>query len=419
MSFMRKLFSFIRSMRFGILLLVLIAALSVVGTVIPQGKEVVWYVQTYPRLHAVLLVLKLYDVFNSWYFQLLLALLVLNLTLCSLIRIRSVIKAGKRETDVLRRQSQNYPLTPAQRDRLNGELRAMHCHETADGDSLIFRKISFGRYGSFITPLSILLTVVFGALALYLPKTTYEYCLPGESVQMDDGTEIAVQSFRTEDDEGRLDYTSEIRVSLPDGRDSGIQEVKVNHPLSFGNWKVYQQTYGTAGVVDVRDLETDEEDTFILTHMVLLSRDGKNGLWYEAIYPDWIQEPDGTISLVTNTSGSFPNPVYQIETVQDGMYSADLVFPGDSLQVDDLQFTFEKPMDYPGLRIKYTPRVVNVLLGAAFLLMIAGLFITFFCQPILVRVDTDGVAVGGPKPEGMLVTVQEILDASEDRKESQ
>ena len=54
---MKKLFSFLRSMRFGILLLALIAALSVVGTVIPQGKEIAWYAETYSDFHGTILLL--------------------------------------------------------------------------------------------------------------------------------------------------------------------------------------------------------------------------------------------------------------------------------------------------------------------------------------------------------------------------
>ena len=96
---MYKLLRFFRSMRFGIMLLCLIAILSVAGTAIPQGREIAWYAQAYRRFHGTILILRLNDVFGSWYFQLLLILLGLNLTLCSLVRIRSVYaaKAGERE----------------------------------------------------------------------------------------------------------------------------------------------------------------------------------------------------------------------------------------------------------------------------------------------------------------------------------
>lgn len=415
---MKKAVRFFRSMRFGIILLCLIAVLSVVGTAIPQGREIAWYAQTYQSFHGTLLMLKLNDVFGSWYFQLLLILLGLNLTLCSLVRIRtaSAAKAGEREA--LRRMPQSFQLDKMQQKAVQEGLRAMRCREEAEGESLVYSKNGFGRYGSFITHLSILLTIIFGAMALYLPKTVDRSCLPGESVRMDDGTEIAVESFRIENGEGRLDFTSELTVKLPDGRESGLREIKVNHPLSFGPWKVYQQTYGTAGSVTVKNLETGLDDTLTLTDLVFLSLDGVNGLWYEAVYPDLIRDPSGNVTLITNTSGSYPNPVYQVQTASDGVYTPILAFPGEELQVGNLSFRFEDPVEYPGLRIKYTPGFINALLCASFLLMIAGFAITFFCQPVLVRLDPDGCAVGGPKPEGMRIRIEEWAEETKAKETS-
>ena len=396
-------------MRLGIFLLLLIAAFSVLGTVIPQGREIKWYVETYPAAHPAFFFLKLNDVFNSWYFLLLLVLLGLNLILCSLVRIRGVSEAKKKETEILLRQPESFILTPEQRDSVLNGLRAMHCKEEKEGTSLVFRKNGFGRYGSFITHLSILLTLIFGAGALYLPTSIDRDCLPGESLFLEDGTEIAVESFRIEDETGRLDFTSEIEVKLPDGRESGVHEISVNHPLTFGQYKVYQQTYGTAGSVTIRNLTTGGEDTFTLTELVFLTLDGVNGLWYEQLYPDMIRDPSGNVTLIANVSGSYPNPVYQVETASDGVYTPILAFVGDELQVNELLYRFEKPVEYPGLRIKHTPTVVNALLCASFLLMIAGFFITFFCQPVLVRVDDEGCAVGGSKPESMRLSVQEWI----------
>ena len=409
---MNKLLRFFRSMRFGIILLCLIAVLSIVGTAIPQGREIAWYAQTYRGAHGTILMLQLNDVFGSWYFQLLLILLSLNLTLCSLVRIRSVSAAKAGEREAMLRMPQSFPLDKEQHNAVRDGLRAMHCKEEADGETLIFSKNGFGRYGSFLTHLSILLTILFGAMALYLPETQDRSCLPGESVQMEDGTEVAVESFRIENEEGRLDFTSELTVKLPDGRESGLREIKVNHPLSFGPWKVYQQTYGTAGCVTVQNLDTGLDETLTLTDLVFLSLDGVNGLWYEAVYPDLIRDPSGNVTLITNTSGSFPNPVYQVQTASDGVYTPILAFPGEELQVGNLKFRFENPVEYPGLRIKYTPGLINVLLCASFLLMIVGFAITFFCQPVLIRLDPDGCAVGGPKPEGMRIRIQEWAEES-------
>ena len=59
---MKKLSQYLRSMRFGLLLLGLIAACSVIGTVIPQGREIAWYAQTYRSFHGAILFLKLNDI---------------------------------------------------------------------------------------------------------------------------------------------------------------------------------------------------------------------------------------------------------------------------------------------------------------------------------------------------------------------
>ena len=406
---MKKLSRYLQSMRFGLLLLGLIAVCAVIGTVIPQERELAWYAQTYRSFHGTVLLLKLNDIFHSWYFQLLLILLGLNLTLCSLLRIRSVTAIQKKEREDLLTApaALTMSLDEAQRKNVFSGLRGMHCREEKLGNVSIFSKNSFGRYGSFITHLSILLTLIFGAAALYNPTVIDKSCLPGESLIMDDGAEIRVESFRIEDGKGNLDFTSEINIKLADGQESGVREIKVNHPLGFGPWKVYQQTYSTAGCITVRNSDTGLEDTLTLTDLVFLTLDGVNGLWYEELYPDMIRDPSGNVTLISNVSGSYPNPVYQVETASDGVYTPILAFPGDELQVNGLTFVFEKPVEYPGLRIKYTPKVINALLCASFLLMIIGLYITFFCQPVLVRLDENGCTVGGPKPEGMRISVRQ------------
>ena len=45
--------------------------------------------------------------------------------------------------------------------------------------------------------------------------------------------------------------------------------------------------------------------------------------------------------------------------------------------------------------------------------MTVGLYITFFLQPVLVKVDDEGYAVGGPKPEGMRLSLDALLEPDE------
>ena len=406
---MKKVFNFLRSMRFGIILLVLIAACSIIGTVIPQGREISWYAQTYRSFHGYILLLRLNRIFESWYFITLLVLLCLNLSLCSILRIRTVVKAAKGETERAAKTPDTVHLTPAGTEKLREYLTDMRCKAESVGEAVVWRKHSFGRYGTFITHLSILLTVIFGALALYTPTVTDRDCMPGESIFMDDGTEIHVHDFRMADETGRLDYQSHVQITLPNGKRSEIAELKVNHPFSFGPWKLFQQTFGTAGSVTVTDLENGGSDDFLLTEQSYLSADGKSGILYDTLYPDFIRDPGGEVTLITITQGSYPHPIYQAETFSDGVFTPVLAEPGDELTVNNLRFRFNAPVDYPGIRIKHVSRLWNGALVAAFTMMIVGLYITFFYEPVLVKTDREGYAVLGPKPERMRIELGEEL----------
>ena len=403
---MKKLWRFLRSMRFGVLLLLLIALCSVLGSVIPQGREVAFYAQTYRQHHGWILMLGLDRVFQSRYFIALLALLCLNLSLCSLVRIRRVVREGRGELEQAAAWPIRTPLTAEEAERVRAHLRAIRSREESINGVSVWHKNRIGRYGSFITHLSILLVVVFGALALYLPRVTDRSCLPGESLTLEDGTQIHVDSFAIEDESGTLDYNSWIRVTLPDGRDSGLRQIRVNYPLSFGRYKIYQQTYGTAGSITVNNLETGGTDTFTLTDTVFLSADGRDGLWFDALYPGYIESEDGSVTLITSSSGHYTDPVYHITLAAQGEYTPVLAFPGESLTVGNWRYDFNDPVEYPGLRIKYTPGAVNILLLLSFLLMIAGLYITFFLVPVLVKLDESGCTVGGPKPEGLRMEIE-------------
>ncbi len=414
----RKIFNFFRSMTFGMILLVLILICSFAGSIIGQGNDPGWYVQTYPDIHGMILTLGLDDVFNSWYFITLVTLLSVNLTLCSLIRIRRVVKASKVAPEQASRRDTKVFLTEQGVEQLTAHLEARHYKKTEFGETTVYSKNTLGWYGSFLTHLAILLTLLFGAAALYLPKVMDQTCMPGQALTMEDGTTIAVQSFEIENDAGELDYASIINITLPDGSSSGYREISVNYPLAFGGYKVYQQTYGTAGAVTVRNTENGGEDYFLLDEMCFLSLDSINGVWYEALYPGYVRDENGNFTLISQTAGRYEDPVYQILLASEGVYTPVMVFPGETVSVGGLDFTFENPVEYPGLRIKRTPPVVNGLLFAAFALMVVGLWFCFFQTPAIVAVRKEGYTVAGPKPQGLEMELSILLESETRNEES-
>ena len=139
------------------------------------------------------------------------------------------------------------------------------------------------------------------------------------------------------------------------------------------------------------------------------------GLWYLTLYPDYIPGPDGEIEPITAVYGRYENPVYYVQLSENGINLPQLMLPGDRVELGGLIFDLEEPVEYPGLRVKYTPPIVNALLFIAFGLMILGLYITFFMQPVLVKLDEEGYAVSGPKPELMLMDIRALLEDCKDR----
>lgn len=421
---MKKLWKFLQSMKFGLILLGLIVLFSIAGSLITQNESAMTYVHQYSSWYQILFFLQLNHVFTSWYFIVTTILLCINLSMCSILRFRR-ISAEKAEETAFSAKA-DVKLEEKEIETVKETLRKLHCKEETRKGVTVFHKNAVGRYGTFITHLGILLTVIFFALAMYLPVTIDRSCMPGESITLDDGTDIHVDNFSIEDETGDLDYKSAIEVTLPDGRKSGKKETSVNHPVSFGSYKIYQQTYGTMGIIKVSD-EAGNEDSFYMDQSMFLSKDGKTGVFFNALYPDIELKEGGGYSLETSTSGHYENPVYTFNLVErnedassenDTKMTPMLAFPGDEVTVEGITYHFETPVEYPGLRIKKTPALINLLLGLSVLVLTVGLAVTFLMTPVLVTVTEEGMHIFGNKSEGIRLALKQALRKKEKGKQS-
>lgn len=406
---MKKLLGFLRSMRFGMLLLVIILLLSVAGSLIVQGAAESTYAELYPGVHHLILGLGLDHIFSTWYFLLILFLLCANLTLCTIVRIGRVRKqAAAQVATAAAVKTQTY-LDDTGAAMLEHHLKTRRYKRSEAGDAVVWHRNRVGYYGSFVTHLSILLVFVVGALVLYLADTRDVSVYPGDTLTLEDGTQLHVDSFRITDESGRLDFTSSIRITAPDGTEDGPVEIKVNYPHSFRSHKYYQQTYGTCGSVSVTDKTNGARETFTLDEICFLTVDGVNGLWYRAVYPGYIEDEQGNFTLITHTAGAYEDPIYEVLVVSEGANTPVLAFPGEELTVGDLVFTFNEPVSYPGIRIKITPMAFTALLYASFVLMIIGLWLSFFQTPVAITQRGAGYAISGLKTTGTRLELDALL----------
>ena len=412
---MKKFLRFFRSMKFGMILLVLVMLLSLAGSLIPQQESAMHYVRAYCSQAAqVMIALGVTDIFHTWYFYALEILLCLNLTLCSILRFPKTRKAGKEWLARAEKAEGEHSLSSEQRGKLHTYLSAQHyrVHETADGK--VYSKNAAGFYGSFLTHLSILLVLLFGSLVLMTPDIQDRTVMPGSNLLLEDGTVITCESFHIQDDTGKLDYASVLTMKSADGRQEKRQEIRVNEPMRFGEYKVYQQTYGTAGRVKITNHVNGAEEIMFLTDPCFLSIDGRNGVYFQALYPGFIQEEEGNYTLITSTANSYTDPVYSIQSIADGMSTSVLAFPDEELRIDDISFTFLSPAEYPGLRIKHVSSWLFGGLYFSFGLMVVALYLCFFTVPVYVKVQPDAFTVLSPKnQQGLMIDLGALLDEKE------
>ena len=400
-------------MTFGMLLLILIALCSVAGSLIPQQREAMEYVSRYGSTAAQwILRLGLDDVFSTPYFIALMAALCLNLTLCSVIRVAKLRGAGDR----LQKSAAAMPVQqagPAKLRAVESWLARRGYKKTQQDGAVLYSKYFLGFYGSFLTHLALIILLLVGAATIYGAEVQDQVVMPGETLALERGTTVEVLSFQIEDETGKLDYASRIVMRDEKGNESPETVVRVNEPLRFGGYKVYQQTYGTAGAITVENTQTGGSDTLTLTEPVFLTLDGRNGVYFNALYPGYTQDEDGSVTLVTSTSGAYHDPVYDLRVMGEGQMTAVLAFPGETITLGGVTFTMEAPVSYPGLRIKYLSGVILGALYASFAFIVLALYICFFMRPVCVAVREDGYAIASPKPQLGLQLELESLNGEE------
>lgn len=96
---MKKLFALIQgvflSVKTTIFLLITIALVSIIGTLIPQQKEAAQYIAQYGLLlYRLFDLLGFLDLYASWWFRLLLVMLLINLVTCSIKRLPRITSRG-------------------------------------------------------------------------------------------------------------------------------------------------------------------------------------------------------------------------------------------------------------------------------------------------------------------------------------
>jgi cytochrome c biogenesis protein len=257
---MTRVWKFLSSIKLAIVLLIILAVASILGTLIPQGRSLEEYTARYGTLSGALIKLQLTILYRSVWYMGLLFFFALNIIVCTLTRLSAKLKRASRpkvenELKALQalkikdRIKRNAPLQNA-RAAVEARLKRSHykIRTTAAGSrvSLLARKRIAGIFGSDIVHVG-LLVVLGGGVISGLTSIR-------QNLEMREGE---VVSLPATDFSLRLDKFA--TLYYPDGSvktwistltvlegDHNVltRNVEVNRPLRYKGFNFYQTSYG-------------------------------------------------------------------------------------------------------------------------------------------------------------------------------
>ena len=411
-----KIWRLFASVKLTIVLLLSLAATSIIGTLIPQNEDPQAYFQTFGRvLYRFFSILDLFDMYHSWWFQLLILLLTANVIICSIDRMsanRRILFVRRpsfnlaRFRNLKRKETIAEHRTPQRlkeiyQPLISRRFRHSRVEDLENGIAIFGEKGRWTRFGVYTVHLSVVILLIGGLIGSIFGFDGFVNIAEGDSarrIRLRNSSQTVTLDFAVRCDDFNVSFyetgaPKEFRSTLTileGGRPVLQKDIIVNDPLRYKGISFYQSSYGSlpsdevilsltskkTGRVYARNARVEqpiqlpeELGTFVIQEF-RQSTDFKGHNIGEA-FVGTLTPPDG-------------NPVKIILPVR---------FPSfDKMRKGNVVIAVEKyvPRFYTGLQVARDPGVWIVYTG--FILMIIGCYITFFMshQQICLELTMDG-----------------------------
>jgi cytochrome c biogenesis protein len=269
---MKAIIRFLSSVRLAIVLIILLVAASILGTLIPQGRDAAEYAARYGRLAEPMVRLQFTVLYRSVWFLALLGLFGLNIVVCTVTRLGSKVGRAWRpkvESDpkaLVAGKIKDKVRLNAGLDASKGiavsalkaaryRVRVVEEASTEDPGSggktggrihLLGRKGIEGIFGSDAVHLGLLVIIAGGIVTAAGGFRTDLGLNVGKVMDVPRaGFALRLDKFDTETyPNGNVkDWKSTLTV-IENGRDARTQVIEVNHPLVYRGFSFYQSAYG-------------------------------------------------------------------------------------------------------------------------------------------------------------------------------
>ena len=416
LSPLNQLWKTFASVKLTIVLLLTLAATSIIGTLIPQNETPVAYVQAFGEfLYRLFALLGLFDMYHSWWFRALILLLVGNIVICSIDRLQATwkiifVRHPKFNIDRFRRLKRKEEFkderVPDQLKNIYPSIvvRRFRYHRVEDTDvgfAVYGESGRWTRFGVYIVHFSVVLLLIGGLIGSIFGFDGFVNIPEGESartIHLRNSPEKLRLDFEVRCDDFNVTFydtgaPKEFRSSLTilkQGKPVYQKDIIVNDPLQYEGIRFFQSSYGSLPPNEVMLNFTSKATGMIYSQ--------KAAVGNQIIIPENL----GTFTLkqfvrAANFRGQNIGEAFiGVLTPPNGSpveVTLPLRFPRfDRMRKGEVVIAIADylPRYYTGLQVSRDPGVWVVYIG--FILMIIGIYITFFMshKQVCVEVTADG-----------------------------
>jgi cytochrome c biogenesis protein len=265
-----SIWKFFISVKLTVVLLLTIAATSIIGTIIPQNESPTVYARAYGEfLYRFFDVINLFDMYHSGWFRFLVLMLTVNILACSIDRFPTAWKIvsinkpkfnAKKFNGLSQKTEFKDERTPQTLVKIYQPIIASRFGysqtENADGNTYLFaEKWRWNRLGVYVVHLSILLLLAGAMVGSIFGFEGYVNIAEGESVnkiRLKNSNAFVTLDFEIKCEDFNLSLyangaPSEYRSSLTiieQGKPVLQKDIIVNDPLRYRGINLFQASYG-------------------------------------------------------------------------------------------------------------------------------------------------------------------------------
>lgn len=323
-TFVDKTWMFFSSVKVGIWLIVIALIASALGTIFPQEMHIpvdaisrdpaIFYESQYGIFGKIYYQLGLYDMYGSWWYMILIGLIGVSLVICSIDRFVPLYRAlnmqkAKRHENFVNRQrlfSESEKVEEEELDQVKERLTKMKYKVRVEDGHVLAERGRFSRWGPYVNHIGLII-ILIAAILRMTPLFLDEYVwvregertvIPGTDGEFYiENKSFTIEVYDAEEDERFKEAIEKAGEPIPKNYQSDVivyqaktptiageepelvkyveDEIKMNHPLKFASYTLYQAGYQlnefnsmTFKIYDVDDPDQTEIDSFTIDDLM-------------------------------------------------------------------------------------------------------------------------------------------------------